>query len=192
MVYNDNAFKKLFENYFNKALVIKILLCRQISSCAYPADTESVFMIYWKCSKIYSQCLKKLYENQLSTSKMIHITVLFAENLAAVNLYCVKCNTVRKKEDCIMNAYIPQRCIKCNERIKFHCLKCSKMYTSHTGMWTHLKHSHGKPVQYKCSLCNYKSTYKGNLTRHVKGHKTIWSILICKWLKVWKKKWRRW
>jgi predicted nucleic acid-binding Zn ribbon protein len=50
---------------------------------------------------------------------------------------------------------------------RYRCEKCGKMYTWKQGLLDHLRFVCGKDPQFHCSVCNYKTHRKGNLTRHM-------------------------
>lgn len=86
-------------------------------------------------------------------------------------MYCPKCNWVPDRTECTYSRKYPHKCLHCDERLKFSCLKCDRVYLDVSSIHKHDKIAHaGTARTFSCSDCSYSTHYRHHLDRHMQQH----------------------
>lgn len=54
-----------------------------------------------------------------------------------------------------------------NEKQRFPCESCGRIYKQKRGLWQHLRFECGKLPEFECTLCSYKAKRKTSLQSHM-------------------------
>ena len=53
---------------------------------------------------------------------------------------------------------------------RFYCEKCGKYFKQQEGLKYHIKSIHIKSVHYPCDYCDYKTTHRSNVHKHMRKY----------------------
>merc|ERR1712150_113451 len=58
--------------------------------------------------------------------------------------------------------------VQSNDKTELQCRECEKTFASNPNLKAHIKGTHEKIKDFNCNECDYSSSYKSHVTRHIK------------------------